>query len=307
MNLVQPNPKAADHQKEPLIIATMAIMREIPKSFSNGLTTQNLGKPDYDLIKEQQRSAIGALSQLGVKTLLLPADEKNPDSQFPRDTVLSYNGVMFNLNPGSPSRNNEVQINTSDIKSAGFQVETVKYGDSAFIEGGDILAFDSQHLVIVGMSGQSQNVRTNKAGVDALASVLRSIDPDVTVIAVPHKGQNGQPYGVLHLETGMTPLTWQQALCDPQCHVEWEKAYYPLQNSEKLILPPWHVNTLTSDEGYAAHVLPINGGVIIAKGYPTVKQMADASYSTVIEVDMSEARKMDGSLRCWTILHNEKR
>ncbi len=295
---------------EPLIKATMVVVRDIPKSFAKGLTTQSksLGMPDYDKLVAQQKGFTDALESLNIRVLRLPADEKNPDSQFPRDTIISYKGVMLECNPGSDKRRKEVAQNVSDLKNAGIFVEKVKYGSGAFVEGGDVLTFEDQHLVLMAYSGRNENVRTNKEGIAALSKALRAIDPEVTVIAVPHvsitSASNDKPTMILHVETGFTPMTSKLALQDPQCHVEWNHAYYPLPKSNQVQLPPWDSVLLPENEGYGAHVLPINGSIVIAKGFPTVKRLAAQHYKEVIEVDMSEAQKMDGSLRCWTILHN---
>ncbi|MHB1830480.1 MAG: hypothetical protein ACYCO0_03740, partial [Candidatus Micrarchaeaceae archaeon] len=193
----------------------------------------------------------------------------------------------------------EVEQNVLDLKSVGIYTEHVSYGNGAFVEGGDILALESEHLVVVGISG-TNNVRTNKAGVDVLAEVLRRIDPEVTVVAVPHTG-------VLHLETGMTPLVSGLALKDPKCSIAWDNAYYPIKGSQKITMPPWEIIELPESEGYSAHVLPVNGGVIIADGYPTVKQLAQVEYKLklVIAVPTDNLHIMDGSPRCLTVLHNE--
>ncbi|MDE1834784.1 MAG: hypothetical protein KGH64_05620, partial [Candidatus Micrarchaeota archaeon] len=65
----------------PLIKATLVVVRDIPKSFANGLTTQSksLGVPDYDKLVAQQKNFTDALESLQIKVLRLPADEKNPD------------------------------------------------------------------------------------------------------------------------------------------------------------------------------------------------------------------------------------
>ena len=161
-----------------------------------------------------------------------------------------------------------------------------------------MLIFEDENFALIGMSGNRDNIRTNREGAKALANALRKIDPKVTVVAVKHTG-------VLHLETGFTLLTKKIALKDPKCTIEWGKPYYPLENSRKVKMPPWKIIELPDAEGYGAHVLPLNGAVIIAKNHPTVKKLAGKYYDLILEVDMSESRKMDGSLRCWTILHNE--
>lgn len=281
-----------------LIGATLAVMKGIPKSFARGLTTQKIGKPDYNKICKEQDKLAKALSSLGIRVIRLPSNENNPDSYFPRDTLLSYKGVIFELNPGSAQRRKEVKQNVSDLKASGVLVKHVNYADGAFVEGGDVLALENDHLVVVGISDRKDDIRTNKSGVDTLASVLHSIDPEVTVVAVPH-------HGVLHLETGLTPMTKGLALNDPKCIIGWDKAYYPLKGNARISMPPWKIKVLPANEGYSAHVLPVNGGIIIAKGYNTTRQLARSNYSIVIEVPTSELQKMDGSLRCLTVLHNE--
>ena len=155
-----------------LIRADMAIVREIPKSFDKGLTTQNLGKPSYEKIRVQHEGFVKAMSDLGLKVITLPADEKYPDIQFPRDTLLSYKGVLFNLNPGAEGRKKEVERNISDLARVGISVKRFNYPDGAFVEGGDVLAFEHQDFVLIGISGNPDNVRTNKEGAKALAEIL---------------------------------------------------------------------------------------------------------------------------------------
>ena len=281
-----------------LLTANLVVVREIPRSFDKGLTTQKMGKPDYDKIREQHEEFVNAIRSLGINVIKLPAYEEHPDIQFPRDTILSYRGVLFNLNPGSEARKREVDKNISDLGREGLSVRRIDYPEVAFVEGGDVLAFENEHLVIIGMSGNKDNIRTNKKGAKALAKILKEIDPEVIVVAVKHTG-------VLHLETGFTRLTKEIALRDPKCIIDWNTPYYPLEDGRRIKLPPWQIIELPEAEGYGAHVLPLNGAVIIAKDHPTVKRLAEKYYELVIEVDMSESHKMDGSLRCWTILHNE--
>ena len=281
-----------------LITANLVVVREIPKSFDGGLTTQMIGKPDYQKIREQHEEFVNVMRRLGLKVIRLPAYEEHPDIHFPRDTIASYKGALMSLNPGAASRKAEVERNISDLEKVGIHVKRIEYPEGAFIEGGDVLSFDGEGLVVIGISGNSNDIRTNEAGAKAFAEALKTIDHDVTIVAVRHTG-------VLHLETGFTRLTKDLALKDPKCSIDWKNPYYPLGDGKRVKLPPWQIIELPEAEGYGAHVLPINGAVIIAKGYPTVKGLAEKYYNLVIEVDMSESHKMDGSLRCWTILHNE--
>ena len=55
----------------------------------NGLTTANLGLPDYELALVQHRAYVKALTELGLNVTVMPADENYPDSTFVEDTALS--------------------------------------------------------------------------------------------------------------------------------------------------------------------------------------------------------------------------
>lgn len=59
--------------------------------------------------------------------------------------------------------------------------------------------------------------------------------------------------------------------------------------------------TLPEEEGYAADLMPINDSILIVKGFPTAKSVAERYASKVIELDMTEFRKMDGGLTCLSL------
>lgn len=68
---------------------TTAIVRKPSKSMVNGLTSVNLGVPDYILALQQHEAYIAALLQCGLDITVLDADENFPDSCFVEDVVLS--------------------------------------------------------------------------------------------------------------------------------------------------------------------------------------------------------------------------
>ena len=55
---------------------TKAIVRTPSKSIVNGITTANLGLPDYKLALDQHQHYIDALTKCGLKVTVLPADEE---------------------------------------------------------------------------------------------------------------------------------------------------------------------------------------------------------------------------------------
>jgi len=54
----------------------------------NGLTSANLGKPDYDLACKQHQKYIEALKSCGLEVDILEANMDYPDSTFIEDIAL---------------------------------------------------------------------------------------------------------------------------------------------------------------------------------------------------------------------------
>ena len=63
----------------------------------------------------------------------------------------------------------------------------------------------------------------------------------------------------------------------------------------------YDVIAIAPEENYAANLLRINEFVILAAGFPKIaKTVADLGH-TIVPLDMSEFRKMDGSLSCLSL------
>ncbi len=251
-----------------------AIVRTPAFSLAQGITTQALGAPEIDLAREQHAAYVAALRSLGVEVTVLDADEQYPDSCFVEDPAVICNGVAIITRPGAPTRRGETGA-IREVLRALMPVVELGGGEDARLEGGDVLMCGQRVLV-----GKSK--RTNHMGIKRLAAHLREIAPQMSVTAVPLEG-------VLHLKTGMTALRPSLLLRDPACRIE---SRFPFARTF----------TLPRAQGYAANVLPINDGVLIAKGYPLVATLAREHYERVIELDMSEFHKMDGSLTCLSLL-----
>ena len=67
---------------------TKAIVRVPCKNLVNGITTANLGKPDYANAVAQHEQYVEALKVCGLDVTILPPDEEYPDSTFVEDTAL---------------------------------------------------------------------------------------------------------------------------------------------------------------------------------------------------------------------------
>ena len=81
-----------------------AITRLPAQSLSAGITTANLGTPDYEKALDQHRLYEETLTQLGLKVKQLPAEEKFPDGHFVEDTAVVFPEVAVITRPGAPAR-----------------------------------------------------------------------------------------------------------------------------------------------------------------------------------------------------------
>ena len=55
------------------------------------------------------------------------------------------------------------------------------------------------------------------------------------------------------------------------------------------------------DEAYAANTLWLNGRLLIPSGFPKIQKKLRSLGFEIIELDVSEVRKMDGGLTCMSI------
>ncbi len=253
---------------------TRAIVRRPANSLGAGITTQQLGPPDIALACEQHAAYVRALETLGVSVTVLDPDERYPDSTFVEDVAVLHRGVAILTKPGAGSRRGEVET-IREVLAANMPVIELGGGEDVRLDGGDVLV--CAHHVLVGIAQ-----RTNHMGFKRLTQWMREIDPALTMTAIQHSG-------VLHLKTGMTALHKHLLLRDVLCRMEVRVPF-----ARTIMLP--------REQGYGANVLPINDGVIIAKGFPMVATLAREHYAQVIELDMSEFHKMDGSLTCLSLL-----
>src|SRR6266700_5774945 len=87
---------------------TRAIVRPPSASFSQGLTTSGLGKPDLGKALDQHVHYCAALERCGLTLTRLPADAAHPDSTFVEDTAILTARCAVLTHPGAPSRAGEV-------------------------------------------------------------------------------------------------------------------------------------------------------------------------------------------------------
>lgn len=250
-----------------------AIVKRPGKSLVQGITSSpELGIVDYNLALIQHANYIKALEKCGLEVTVLDADEEFPDSCFIEDTAVLTKNCAIISNPGAPTRNKE-PLKIIDIIKIFYPEDKMAYITApGTLEGGDVMMVGNHFYI--GLSG-----RTNEEGAKQLISILEYFG---------HTGSIVELKEVLHLKTGLSYLENNNLLTAGEFNEKLDfKAY------KKIIIPP--------DKSYSANSIWINGAIIVPKGYEDTKKLIEAQGYEVIEVDVSEFRKLDGGLSCLSL------
>ena len=249
---------------------TKAIVRKPTPEIISGLTSVDLGVPDYDLALKQHSRYVETLIRLGLEIMTLGPDSRYPDSTFIEDTAVVCDKFGLVTRPGAVTRRGEI-----------LEVEAVLhrfYNAVSYIvrpgtlEGGDVMQVGNHFYI--GLSD-----RTNNEGADQLIA-----------IAEKH-GMSGEKIPLksfLHLKSGIAYLGKDTVI------VAGELTKNKIFDKFKKIIIP-------EKEQYAANCLWINDIVLVAEGYPeTLKMIEDGGFETEV-LDVSEFRKIDGGLSCLSL------
>ena len=250
-----------------------AIVRKPAENFAAGLTTATLGKPDYPKALAQHEAYCQALVRCGLALTRLDPDPLFPDSTFVEDTAVLTAGGAILTRPGAPSREGEVRSMRASL--AEFFPSSQAIVAPGTLDGGDIC--ETKGTTFIGISE-----RTNPEGAEQLAGLLalqglRSVFVDIRGVG-----------GILHLKSGLAYLGEGRIAAIPA--LSDREAF---RDYEVVVVPP--------GEEYAANCLRVNEHLLMASGFPeTEGALAHLGYS-LLRLDMSEFRKMDGGLSCLSL------
>jgi dimethylargininase len=250
-----------------------AIVCEPGRNFAAGLTTVALGRPNYELARQQHQAYCRALEHCGLTLLRLAPDERQPDSTFVEDTaVLTERGAVL-TRPGAPSRSGE----TAAVERVldGLFAETHKISSPGTVDGGDICEADDHFFI-----GISQ--RTNPAGAEQLAGLLASFGYSSSLVDI--RGVSD----ILHLKSGIAYLKENQLLIIDSLSGQSSFAGFDLIKAPR-------------GEEYAANCVEVNDFVLVAAGFPETEQMLRNRGLRTVALEMSEFQKMDGGLSCLSL------
>lgn len=253
-----------------------AIVRKPCRAVLNGLTTAQLGTPDYELALAQHAAYVEALKTAGLEVCVLPALEEYPDSVFVEDTaVITPAGVIIDR-PADPTRTKEAELMEPTLREFFDEIQMRRIESPGTLEGGDVMMVDTHFYV-----GKSK--RTNDEGFRQFSRFLAEWGYTAEQVPVEH---------ILHLKTGGTYVEDGNLLVSGE--FKTAAAYRRGQFA--------HIFEVPDEEAYGADCVRINDYIIMAAGYPSVKAQLEAwGYTKILEVDMSEYRKIDGSITCLSL------
>lgn len=249
---------------------TRAIVKAVPESLSDGITSASLGEPDVNKAREQHAGYVAALEDCGLDVTVLPSDERFPDSVFVEGTAVVTARCAVIARPGAEGRRGEVGAVEEALSGLYESVERIEAPGT--LDGGDVLRIGDHFYV-----GLTQ--RTNREGAEQFAGILRRHGYHTSFVDVRR---------FLHLKTGVAHLGGRDLV------VAGELAGHDaFEGFDRIAVPP--------EEEYCANCIRINGRVILPAGFETTRTKIVARGYEVVELEVSEFRKLDGGLSCLSL------
>jgi dimethylargininase len=252
---------------------TRAIVRPPSSNFADGLTSVELGRPDFARAFEQHAAYCSALERCGLQLIRLPEDPAYPDATFVEDAAILSPRCNVLTRPGAPSRAGEVTAIA--VALAKLAIKTNPIESPGTLDGGDIC--DAGEHFFIGVSH-----RTNWDGAAQLAALLENAkytSSCIDIRAVPD---------ILHLKSGIASLGDNRIVA-----IDSLAAHPALKNHEIVRVAP-------GDE-YAANCVRVNDHVLLPAGFPKIQRTLEALGYDVIALEMNEFQKMDGGLSCLSL------
>lgn len=246
-----------------------AICRQPGPDFALGLTTAALGKPDYALMLEQHGAYVQALRDQGLSVEVLEPLEGFPDACFVEDAAIITDEVAVVTRPGAHSRRGEERA-LAPVLAKHRPLAHIQAPGT--LDGGDVLIVGRS--VFIGLSE-----RTNPEGAEQLGEIFAA---------------HGYKWDAVPLATGLhlkSSLSWLggNTLLVGEDFADLDE----LKDFQRIVV--------YGDEAYACNTLWINGTLLTPKGFPKTLAKLKSLGRPILELDTSEARKMDGGLTCLSL------
>lgn len=263
------NPEAVLVQKPSSCGVQVALTRSVSPHINDcQLTYMSRQLIDYNKAVDQHRAYCQILLAMGLDVVSLPETPELPDAVFVEDSALVLDEIAVLGATGVPGRRSEVH-SVHEFLAKHREVVTIDAG--ARFEGGD--AIQRGRRLYVG-----QSTRTCMRAIECLAEILSSYSYEVQPVRVS---------GCLHLSTGASYLEEDVVLVNP----EWVDVA-AFADCEILSVP--------KEEPWAANVLEVNGGILMAEGFPGTQRLLQDRGFNVLTTDISEFMKAEAGITCLT-------
>ena len=248
-----------------------AVVRQISNNFDQALSVYfGTQTPDPEAAQGSHDAYVAALRAHGTDVTVLPSLDDHPDCCFVEDVPISVNGKAIIPKMGHDSREGE---QSAVIDYLGRSADIVHMDPGCTMDGGDIVFLDDRYLIGI-------STRTNESGAKFLAGHVKESGYDVEFIHIPDTA--------LHLTT-VCSSPRPGTLIAAEGHLEPEQIGHL---AEEVIWVP-------NSESYSANTIGYSGDrVLVAGGYPTIRQLLLDAGFTITSVDMDAIREADGSLTC---------
>lgn len=248
---------------------TRALLRTPGSDFAEGITTAGLGRPDHALMLAQHAAYAKTLLGLGLAIEILPPLPGFPDAYFVEDVAVVVPEVAVITRPGALARRGEAP----HIEAALAHHRPLAHiTEPGTLDGGDILIVGS--TVFIGLSD-----RTNAEGARQLAELLEAHGYSSRTVPVAEG---------LHFKSSVT-------------HVGGHDLLVSTAFAGRPEFEGFTCHVVDEAETYACNTLFVNGTLITPKGFPKTLACLKALGRPIVELDMSEGRKMDGGLTCMSL------
>ena len=250
-----------------------AIVREISASIGNCEISFVSREPiDVDLARQQHADYQRLLGELGCQLTVLPAEDAMPDAVFVEDVALVLDKVAVMTRPGAASRRTEGAAVAAALRQYRLLLAIEAPGT---LDGGDIC--EAGNYFLIGISA-----RTDEEGAAQLAAWLARQGCTCACIDI-----RSTP-GILHLKSGLSYIG------DNRLVVIDALADHPALARFDLV-------RVDAGEEYAANCVRVNDRLLLPAGYDRLSARLSALGYNVLELEMSEFRKMDGGLSCLSL------
>ncbi|CAB1057552.1 NG,NG-dimethylarginine dimethylaminohydrolase 1 (EC [Olavius sp. associated proteobacterium Delta 1] len=247
-----------------------AITRKPCENFARGLTTTVSSEPaDYGLMLKQHDAYLEALSAAGLEVIVLDPQPEYPDAHFVEDTAVVTSDVAVITIPGADTRKGEEE-SIIPFLAEFRKIERIQ--PPGTVDGGDVLQVGNHFFI-----GISE--RTNQEGAGQLGRILQGYGNTWTTVAVG---------AGLHFKSSVNYVGQNTLLVTSDF-----TAREQLQGYDQIVLD--------SAEAYAANTLLVNEHLLIPAGYPVTRKQLETLGLNMIELEVSELRKMDGGLTCMSL------